>query len=202
MADRVILVGMRAPYTGDPQGADLWGCNQAYLLQPNLARLYAMDPLTMPDGSERFPRFAEGVNMLGIPVVLQREHPDIEKSEAYPLEEIVRRWFRGDVGLAYLQGGTVAYMIADALLKGYRHIVLYRILASAGAEDYLVFKACLDFWCGIALGMGVAVQTSTDSLLMQPYPWQNRLYGYEPEHPTAGKMLGDTIRQIMEAPRV
>ena len=44
----VIIVGMRGPFDmALPPNAEVWGCNQSYMMQDNLSRLYAMDDLEM-----------------------------------------------------------------------------------------------------------------------------------------------------------
>lgn len=166
----VVLAGMYAPYPGPFDGVEVWGCNLTYKHQPNLSRLYCMDPI--PRFKRKVPDFVQDVNALGVPVVCGEPDPEIPLSEPYPLESV-----SGLIGHPYFTS-SIAYMLADAIYKGYERIVLHRLLVLPVSGEYMMQKPCLDFWCGLALGRGIQLSISEDSNLCRPYPWESGLYGY------------------------
>lgn len=200
MPKRVILVGMFAPFADDAEGVDIWACNRCYETQPNLTRLYCLGPRHLYE--QKYEGFVHDVNALGIPVVMQEPHPGIALSEAYPLDDVVARLF-GSRDRAYLTS-SIAYMLADAILKGYEEIVVHRILANQRSIEYFAQKACLDYLVGVALGLGRTVRVSGDSLIGKPYPWQPNLYGYErqPYGDDPDHILAASVSAIARLPRV
>ena len=87
----------------------------------------------------------------------------------YPLEEIVKR-FKSDYFSC-----SVAYAIAFALFKDYKKINLYGIALGIGTE-YSFQKPSVEFWIGVAKGMGVEVNMfGNTEVLAIP---SRHLYGY------------------------
>lgn len=149
----------------------VWGCNFAYRNSAQMDRLYAMDHIA--EWKEISPGWIENVNTLGIPVIMQRHYPEVPLSR--PLDLAALRRFPGTRDY-YIN--TICYMFADAIREGWGAIVIHRILARVGSIEYIEQKACLDFWAGVAYGLGIEVLVSTDSMIGAPYPWQSGLYGF------------------------
>lgn len=101
----------------------------------------------------------------------------------YPLEHVCRRFdlpiYHGKKRKEKFFSHTAAYMLALALLAGYRRVELYGIEMEAGeGEGYGWQRDCMFFWMGVAAGMGVEVVVPENSrLFVAP------LYGYEPGDP-------------------
>ena len=185
MPKRVVIVGAICPYLGPKEdGTEIWGCNSAYQHQPGLDRLYAFDCIERVFLPKR-PQFIEEVSALGIPVVLRSPHPQIPKSEAYPLYQNLRKIYGAHLTekeceeAAYFTS-SIAYMLCDALCKGIPEVVVHRILriADGVSIEYMTQKPCLDYWCGM-LGVQRRLLISNDSNLCKPAPWETGLYGYE-----------------------
>ena len=68
----------------------------------------------------------------------------------YPLQAVIERF-----GTDYFNS-TVDYAIALALHEGHKEINLYGINMISHSE-YAYQKPGVDFWCGVAIGMGVKV---------------------------------------------
>lgn len=85
------------------------------------------------------------------------EHfPDIPTSVPYPLGEVEERF-----GVDYWSD-SCCYMIALALLDGFETISLYGFNYSFGG-NYEFEKPGVMFWLGVALGLGVTVNTIGDA---------------------------------------
>lgn len=193
----VIIVGMAGPYTDHPGNAEVWGCNRTFEHQQNLTRLYFFDdPEWMYPDDPTGDRFVHAVNGLGIPVVSRKHYPRIPASEPYPIDEVIRFF-----GVNYFTS-TIPYMLADAIRLGFEKIVMHKINCFGQAMDYFHQKSCLDFWCGVALGRGVAVSISEDSHLCKPYPWMGSAYGYEWSSVSeiAGRTLASAANAILRLP--
>jgi hypothetical protein len=172
---RIIITGTRKPYLGPLDGAEIWTCNFAYKTQPNASRLYMMDPIgPMVEYARRHDDdLVGGLNRYGVPVYTQERYEDLKNNVVYPLE-----WVREQTTEGYFTS-TIAYMIAHAIAEGATEIVLYEILVNSKSDDYMQQKSCFDFWVGFAMGRGIEVFTTENSLIAKPFPWQSGLYGYK-----------------------
>lgn len=108
------------------------------------------------------------------PIYMQYWHPQVPNSVDYPLWEVFHEFFkdfrRGDDKIKYFTS-TFAYMMGVALLEGFERIEIYGF-EMADEIEYVMQKACGEFWIGMALGKGVEVYTPADSQLLY-----SELYG-------------------------
>jgi len=169
---RVVIVGMLEAYDGVQPGDEVWGVNCTYWHQHNLTRLYFFDPLKQWPTMRKPEEFYREVNALDIPVVTRVHDPAIPKSVAFPIEELTREF-----GVVYY-ASTLCYMLAHAIYEGFDEILLHKIHVVPSCFKYADQKACLDFWCGVALGRGIKLTMGEDVCLARPYPWDTPLYGY------------------------
>jgi hypothetical protein len=89
----------------------------------------------------------------------------------YPLIQIMKK-FDTD----YFSN-TVDYSIALALYRGYREIDLYGVNMAVGGE-YAFEKPGVDFWCGVAKGLGCKVRVfGKHSTILRTR--DGLLYGYD-----------------------
>jgi len=98
---------------------------------------------------------------------------------AYPLREVVSA-----LRMDYFEKSSVPYLIAYAIAIGVRVLSLWG--TDYEAEDGLrpkgreAGRACVEFWCGVAHGMGMQVLVpSTSPLLGRSATAANRFYGYK-----------------------
>lgn len=191
----VLLTSNFAPYNGEFGKADVWGVNFAYK-KSKLDRLYAMDHID--EWIKTDPEWIDAADGLNIPVVMQSRTDRIAKSEPFKLRRI-----SGTFGTPDYFTNTVGYMFADALAEGYGTVVIHRIMASVGSEEYFEQKACLDYWAGVAAGLGVTVVTTADCNIGRPYPWQSNLYGYvtQDQWALSAKLVSDGVKSAVRLPR-
>lgn len=176
----VIITGSTIGYEEDVDDAELWTVNHGYVTQSNMTRLYFMDTLKeviKADKDFDDDGFIKEINKLGIPIYCQEQYPEIENSIAYPKDYIVNYF-----GISYFTS-TIAFMLAHAIAIGFGKIILHKVLLHPHAPEYQEQKACLDFWCGVAIGKGIQVVISPGSVLCKPFPWQAQTYGYTKQRP-------------------
>lgn len=176
---RIALVGAAGSYKQTPwKDPDLriWGLGMHAACLPRKSRLFEMhdrsiwgDYLHQPDTP-----YARKLSGHGVPVVMREEHDDIPHSERFPFERVVERF--GDFALNWFEGGyyvsSPSYMIAYALLENAAEIHLYG-LHMCSSQEYGYQKPNMEFWCGVAMGMGVKVWTHQASPLLRA----RHLYG-------------------------
>lgn len=92
----------------------------------------------------------------GIPIVSNKGLPCV--TEAYPMKAIVER-FRS----IFFMNDT-SYMIALALYKGYKSLLLWGVDQS-DEHMYIIARKYVTYWLGVATGMGVHWEMAPDSLL-------------------------------------
>lgn len=168
----VLLTSHYAAYKGEyDRPVTIWGVNFAYRKTPDVNRIYAMDHIS--DWRDKNPEWIDQVNALDVPVVMQDRYEDVPHSTPFDLTRAVRMLPVPDYYV-----NSISYMLLDAIMEGFGTIVVHRILSSVGSIEYIEQKACLDYWAGVAAGLGINVVTSADSMIGRPYPWQTNLYGY------------------------
>lgn len=114
------------------------------------------------------------INEMGIPFIAPYRYEEIPLSRAFPIREAVERF-----GMPYFSN-TICYMICFALMSGAKEIHTFGINQASSAE-YSIEKAGVEYWLGIANGMGVKVTIHGDKseLLRNKARWGHEmLYGY------------------------
>jgi len=177
----------QAPY-GDPS-FEFWGTSDQYGHMQKVDRIFEIHtPADIraykPRGGE--PDHVAELNKLGCPVYLMELMDDIERGVLYPIDDIIDKY-----------GGylicTSAYMLALAIYEGYQEIHLYGI-DMAVTTEYFYQRPCMEYWIGLARGLGVKVVLPDNCPLCRSY-W---LYGYD--KPLAQAPI--TIRFIMDVKRI
>jgi len=139
------------------------------------------------------------INKMNIPLIAPFRYAEIPLSEAFPLEECVKVF-----GLPYFTN-TISFMIAYALLKGATEIDLYGI-NQASSSEYFYEKAGVEYWLGIANGLGVKITINGDKseLLMNKSRFGGGLlYGYNMDYNgilEAKKKFGEQIVKTLSTP--
>lgn len=169
----VVLVGMLEPYRGSAENTEVWCVNRAFMAQnqeqAKAARVYFFDK-----ESDFAPDFIQQVNQLKNTRVIARRHWDkVEASEPYPYEQVVS-YFNG---AEYFSCGP-SYMLAQAIMEGFETIHLVGMYWLHDSAEYILHKPCMDFWCGLAMGMGRNLRLHGETQLLRPWPWSSKKYGY------------------------
>lgn len=121
----------------------------------------------------------EFLQSAAIPVYMQEVDPLIPTSVRYPLEAITAHW------RPYFTS-TLPYMIALALHEGVDELRLLGIYLNTSVE-YRDHRPCVEYWLGVAEGLGVSVLLPEDCDLVE-----SPLYGYnltDQVDPAAGLTL-------------
>lgn len=158
---RVILVGTLASWDEPKLDGDrIWCINRGYLHQPNLDRLYLMDPLTVyfkAWGEE----FVQEINALGVKIILREPRGYIPNGVQFNYQDSFDNF-----SISFF-GATVANAIAHAIEEGIHEIVLHKMYLQEKSQDYLHHKAAVGFWVGQAIAHGMKVTVDPDSFLNQ-----------------------------------
>jgi len=167
---------------------------QKYGVKPDV--LFMMDILDEKPGIVQEDNLGEMItliNQMKVPFVAPYKYAEIPLSEPFPLKECAAKF-----GYPYFSN-TIAYMIAYALLKGAKEIELYGV-NQAGSHEYTEERPSVEYWLGIALGMGVKVTINGKNSQLLKYKGNvsvnGMLYGYRKDYEAVlktEKMYGETI---------
>ena len=156
------IIGKGKGWEDAPMDGESWGITQLILRRP-VNRVVDMNDYAL--WGEREAKEAELARQEALK--LDVEYVDLHN---YPLKAVIQRF-----GTDYFSS-TVDYAIALALHEGQTEIDLYGVnMANPG--EYAYQKPGADFWCGVAIGMGVKLKVHGQwSSLMRTQ--DNMLYGY------------------------
>jgi hypothetical protein len=149
---------------------------EKYGVKPDL--LFIMDILDekpqIVSGSDNLGDVIQRINNMRIPLISPYKYEEIPLSQPFPLRECAEKF-----GQPYFSN-TIAYMIAYALLNGAKEIEFYGV-NQAGSHEYAEEKGGVEFWIGMAIGMGVKITINgkDSQLLIYKGRYGNGiLYGY------------------------
>lgn len=167
------------------------------------------DVLFIMDVLDEKPQIVSGINNLGevisrinsmkVPLIAPFKYEEIPLSEPFPLDECVKEF-----GMPYFSN-TISYMIAYALLKGAKEINLYGI-NQASSSEYFYERAGVEFWLGVALGLGVKITINgekSELLRNKARFGGSLLYGYNQTYEQivgAREKFGEPIIRRLLAP--
>jgi hypothetical protein len=163
----LVIVGMVEGFPHPTEDMDVWCINNSYRPQGGATRVYHLDPVR-----ERDQDFINDVNQMGCECFLQEPHPDIPKSEKFPLDQVLERF-----GIEYFTSSS-PYLIAHALMEGYGRIILWGMYKQNDSLEYLPHVPCINFWVGMAAGMGVHISMEPGMSIAKAFPWESPRYGY------------------------
>jgi hypothetical protein len=84
----------------------------------------------------------------------------VKAKREFPRNKIAVGLPRGDY-----HAGSFDWMLAFAILEGYKHIELYGVdLGPTDTGEPISARPCLEYWCGVAAGKGVLVVSHSPSL--------------------------------------
>ncbi len=123
--------------------------------------------------------FVKIMNETGAPFVTSYCIPGLEHCAPYPLKEITERY-----GVMYFTN-TICFMIAQALYEKYDAIDLWGV-NQAGRIEYVNERRGVEFWLGLAAGMGTKVRINGPSPLLH----NPSVYGYKKSETDLMKEFG------------
>jgi len=153
----VILLGMGSTGGGCPYDAEVWGVNRGFRKCRKMDKLFMSDTRLDPYGDIQFD--IENLKNVDFPIISLHQIKGI-KTRRYPYKKIVEKF-----GTEFFSC-TICYMIAYALYKGYNHIRMYGV-DMITSKEYEREKGGVEYWVGIAKGMGCKVEISRGSAVCQ-----------------------------------
>lgn len=176
---------------------------EKYQIKPDV--LFIMDVLDekpqVVSGFDNLGEVISRINKMKIPFIAPYKYEEIPTSEAFPIDECVEKF-----GLPYFTN-TICYMIAYALLQGVEEIDVYGV-NQASSHEYSEEKGGVEYWLGIANGLGVDVNIHGDKSQLLRFKGRygnGILYGYlqSYEHiKETAKKFGETVvKRLSQPPR-
>ena len=148
-----------------PYDAEVWAVNDGYLTSKRIDKLFLTDvwsEFSVDDLNDAKAKF-------GCEIIASCPSLDGLAVTLYPIEEILQKF------KTRFFTNTICYMIAYALHKGYKRIRLYGVDMMTHTA-YIHEKGGVEFWMGVALGMGVEVLNTKGSATGKPV--DGKLYGH------------------------
>ena len=182
----VIILGCGPTQVDCEYHCETWGVNGCFTFAKRLDKLFMTDEVSEVDASSYDFYLLEKSNpTLVIPTLYPKFKELTIPIEIYPIEKVLEKF------PTRFFSNTIAYMIAYALLyttsvkgpndlrprviDGYHKIFLYGIDMMTNST-YIQEKGGVEYWLGIALGMGVEVINTRGSATGKT--WNGRMYGY------------------------
>ena len=183
----VIILGCGPSHVECKYQCETWGVNGVYTFAVDrLDKLFMTDEESEVDACYYdVLKIAQTRTTLVLPALYKKFKDSGIPIEIFPMEQLLQRFptrFYSD---------TIAYMIAYALLytksvqgpddlrprviEGYNRIYLYGIDMMCNSS-YVQEKGGVEYWMGVALGMGVEVVNTHSSSTGKT--WNGRMYGY------------------------
>ena len=186
MLKDVIILGCGPTHVECKYNYETWGVNGTYTFAKRLDKLFMTDEVSEVDGCWYDLPLMMRLNPT---MVFPVEYPRFRECgfgiEIYPIEELMAKFPTS------FFSNSIAYMIAYALTKtktiqtpddllprvidGYNKIYLYGIDMMTNST-YIQEKGGVEFWMGVALGMGVEIVNTRGSATGKT--WNGKMYGH------------------------
>lgn len=171
MSKSVIILGCGPTHKECTYHTETWGVNGGYNFAKRLDKLFMTDSLEGEVLEEEY--YVDTLKEFGGTLVLAKHFPVFNglgiPIEIYPIDEIIAKFN------TRFFSNTICYMMAYALYYGYEKIWFYGIDMMPNT-CYLQEKGGVEFWMGVALGMGAEVINTEASATGKT--WNGRMYGY------------------------
>lgn len=178
----VILLGIGEGKELCPFDHETWVIGKALMMHPDKApkradRIFSMDKademLSLDEKSGHYggyslEAFTKKMNETGTRFITSYPLGTFTHAESFPLKAVYEQY-----GTLYFTN-TVCYMIAMALLEEYEAIWLWGI-NQAGKTEYVNERRGVEFWLGLAAGLGMEIHIEGPSPLLR----EQKLYGYK-----------------------
>lgn len=206
-----------APYD-DPEW-EIWGCNHVYRFIPRvdvLFEIHKIGELQAKYGPEKWKVYSDWLKSTDAVVYMQDTSEEFPNVKRLPIEQLESEfsyflehveWTGSGVGdrnvtkrerFPYAQfKSTPAYMLAMALLEGFKEIAVYGLDMAIDSEWHFQ-RMNMSFLLGWARGAGVELTLPETSALLREAGM--RLYGYEESQAEKYKpvidRLGNRIKEL------
>jgi len=202
----LIILGCGPSHVECTYHCETWGVNGVFTLNPKrLDKLFMTDEESEVDATAYdMLRLCEVGRRLGTTLVFPASYKKLSNTgmpiEIFPMAEVFRRF------PTRFFSNTIAYELAYALCKtrviqspdlmprvvsGYSRIFFYGIDMMTHST-YVQEKGGVEFWMGVALGMGVQIINTPSSATGKT--WNNKMYGWY------GKTEDECAKESLQAP--
>ena len=196
----VIILGCGPTHVECKYHCETWGVNGTYTFAQRLDKLFMTDEAVEVNATHyEIQKMRELNPVMVFPVDYEKFRGNGFKVEIYPIERVQERF------PTRFFSNTIAYMIAYALVNtktiqdsprprvvdGYNRILLYGIDMMTHST-YVQEKGGVEYWMGVALGMGVEVTNTKGSATGKT--WNGRMYGYW------GQLQEEMLKERLMAP--
>ena len=168
---RVAIVG--SGYTRDlcpfqDRDLEVWGINEGYLNMPRWDKWFQIHSWDEIENNRKDPEHLAKLQAMKCPIYMQQHHDQIPNSVEYPLNEMLEEF--GEIF-----SSTLDYMMAMAIMGGYKEIELYGIELVSNTE-YTVQRPTFYYFMAVAKERGIKVVIPEQSKLKKPivYAFQHK----------------------------
>ena len=162
----------------DLPDVDYWACAPVITHKPAQGRkidvifeMHQIEYWGKPEITQRLNEYSD--KNPHIKIYMQDKYQSIKNSEKYPLAEV--QAFINHPKLRSYFTSTIAYMIALAIVRGYKKIELYGVHMASQEEEYSIQRSCVEALLAFGWGKGVDFWLPDESDVMK----SSYLYGYE-----------------------
>lgn len=197
----VIILGCGATRAECKYHCEVWSVNGGFTFAPRIDKLFMTDEEVEVNASEYdMVHLKKITKTLVLPAKYQKFQGTGIPVEIYPIDAVLARF------PTRFYSNTIAYMMAYALLHttvsqepgkppkvvdGYHKIWLFGIDMLTNST-YIQEKGGVEYWMGVALGMGVEVRNTRESATGKT--WNGKMYGYY------GEMETERLKERLYAP--
>lgn len=137
---------------------EIWTCNNLYLKVKRMTKLFVIHQQVYDPGGRPhydWTTMNERSKSRGFDIISLHRVSGLD-SRPFPLRSIIKRF-----GSDYFTN-SISYLVAYALYMGFDHLQLYGVDQKKD-EHYAFDKGAVEFWLGVAKGMGVTYKISEGS---------------------------------------
>lgn len=147
------ILGRGKTWVNCPDNIEVWAvsCPRNWKI---VDRLFVMDDIRTLNGltHDNCYQIIPKINENKMPVYLQKVDSGIPTSIKYPIHQVVEFFRRENIFFC----NSISYVLALAIMEGYEKIYFHGVDQNT-LQEYMAEKGGVEFWVGMAMGMGIEV---------------------------------------------
>lgn len=165
-------------------GCQCWTCNEAWQDPAVLGVMTHLFELHTDEQHWLAPEHDLRKLRKEVPVFMQRTHAEIPQSVRFPIDVVEDKLERLGLRHRYMND-TICYMLAYAIAlklsgRDLREIRMAGVdLHPRQRAEALHERPCVEYWCGVANGMGIRIRRPPESYLFHFRGLEDGRYGYD-----------------------